>query len=182
MKKLAYIVVVVVLAGSWMAVAQLPPGPPRGRGPQAGRGMGGMRMGGAGMGRRGLAPGKWWTNSELVQQLGLTDAQVRQIESSFQDHRPQLLDLHAALAKQEATLAPLIESDRLDETQVDAQIEKVAQARAKLEVANGRMLLSIRRVLTLAQWRKLQSYGGAVPGAPGFGSPSSSAPTTEPKR
>jgi Spy/CpxP family protein refolding chaperone len=104
--------------------------------------------------------GKWWKNSELVKQLGLSDAQVQQIEKTFQERRLQLIDLQAALQKQEATLEPLVDADRPDEAQVTAQIDKVAQARANLEKAHAQMLLAIRRVLTVDQWKQLRSRDG----------------------
>jgi hypothetical protein len=40
---------------------------------------------------------------------------------------------------------------------VIAQVDRIAAARAELEKANAQMLLGIRRVLTLDQWKKLQS-------------------------
>lgn len=121
-----------------------------------GRGMGPM---GPGMGGPGMM-GKWWKNSELVRQLGLSDAQVQQIEKIFQERRLQLIDLQAALQKQEATLEPLVEADRPEEGQVTAQIDRVAQARANLEKAHAQMLLAIRRVLTVEQWKQLHSRDG----------------------
>jgi Spy/CpxP family protein refolding chaperone len=111
----------------------------------------------------GMGMGKWWNNSELVKSLGLSDAQVQQIEKVFQDHRTRLIDLRAALEKQEATLEPLVEAERPDEAQVTAQIDKVAQARANLEKSNAQMLLAIRRVLTVDQWKQLRSRGGMRP-------------------
>ena len=44
-------------------------------------------------------------------------------------------------------------------TKVLAQIDRIAQARAELEKANARMLLGLRGVLTLDQWKKLQAEG-----------------------
>ena len=144
---------IVVLALACSALAQddpqQPPTPP---GPMAGHAMGGpMHMGMGGPG------GKWWKNSQLVQKLGLSDAQVQQIEKIFQDHRLQLIDLRANLEKQETLLQPLVEADRPDDAQVSAQIDKVAQARASLEKSNALMLLGIRRVLTPDQWKALQA-------------------------
>jgi periplasmic protein CpxP/Spy len=69
----------------------------------------------------------------------------------------KLIDLSAALQKQEAIMEPLVEADRPDESQVLAQIDRVAQARAELEKANARMLLGFRGVLTQDQWKKLQA-------------------------
>lgn len=117
----------------------------------------GWGMGGSGMGMRRPGLGKWWKNPELAQELGLTDDQISQMEKIFQDHRLKLIDLKAALEKQEALLEPMVEADHPDESQVLAQIDKVAQARAELEKANARMLLGIRRVLTPEQWKKLEA-------------------------
>jgi Spy/CpxP family protein refolding chaperone len=123
------------------------------------------------MGSRG--PGKWWKDSALVSKIGVTDEQVQRIEKIFQDHRLQLIDLHAALEKQEAILEPLIGGDQPDEAQVIAQIDKVAQARANLEKSNAQMLLAIRRVLTVDQWKKLRDLPGiaSTPNGPRFGPP-----------
>jgi len=75
----------------------------------------------------------------------------------FQDSRLALIDQVAGVQKQEAMLEPLVEADSPDETQVLAQIDKVAQARAELEKTHARMLLSIRQVLSQEQWKKLKS-------------------------
>ena len=116
---------------------------------------------GPGMGLRG--PGKWWKDSALMQKIGVSDEQVQRIEKIFQDHRLQLIDLHAALERQEAILEPLIEGDQPDEARVIAQIDKVAQARANLEKSNAQMLLAIRQVLTVDQWKKLRDLRGIAP-------------------
>src|SRR5579859_721925 len=59
--------------------------------------------------------GKWWKNSELAKEIDLTYAQADQMEKIFQDTRLKLIDLHANLAKAEAMLEPLMESDSPDE-------------------------------------------------------------------
>ena len=167
MKKHVAQVVVIMLAFACIAVAQGGPGSGMGHGPQMGMpcpmegggpGMGpGMGRGGMGMGM-GMG-GKWWKNSELVKKLGLSESQVQQIEKTFQDHRMQLIDLRAALEKQELTMQPLVDAERPDEAKVTAQIDKVAQARADLEKSNAKMLLAIRRILTVEQWKQLQAQG-----------------------
>lgn len=105
----------------------------------------------------GGPPGRWWMDPMLVQKLGLTADQQKRIDTLFQQSRLKLIDLSAGVQKEEALLEPLLEADRPDESQVLAQIDRVAQARAELEKANARMLLGFRGVLTLEQWKKLQS-------------------------
>lgn len=108
----------------------------------------------------GMPMGKWWKNAEIVKELQLSDDQLQRLEKTFQDSRLHLIDLHAALQKQEAQLEPLIESDNPDESQVDAQIDRIASARAELEKTHTRMLLDVRRVLSAEQWKKLQTMPG----------------------
>jgi len=118
-------------------------------------------------------PRRWWENQEMVQRLGLTAEQQKRMEDIFQQSRIKLIDLNAALQKEEATMEPLMAADQPDETKLLAQIDKVAQARAELEKANGRMLLGMRRVLTPDQWKKLQAErpGGRGPMQRGQGGP-----------
>lgn len=161
MKRVMLLVVLVASAVLWAQDG--PPTPPPGQGP-GGQWRGTPRMqmrGGERMRMPGPAGmpggGKWWKNSEVVQNLGLSDAQVQQIEKSFQDHRLQLVDLHAALEKAEIGLEPMMQAEQPNEAQVIVQIDKIAQARAALEKSNAQMLLGVRRILTVDQWKKLQA-------------------------
>ena len=109
-------------------------------------------------GWRALGPsGTWWRNQSYITTLSLTPDQQKKMDDVFQQSRLRLIDLNAALDKEEAILEPLIKADHLDEIKTAAQVDKVADARAELEKANARMLLGIRQVLTPEQWTKLNS-------------------------
>jgi Spy/CpxP family protein refolding chaperone len=112
----------------------------------------------------GEGHGRWWDNPRVAQQVGITDDQKKKMDDIFQQHRLQLIDLKAALEKQEAIMQPLIEADQQDETKILAQIDSIAQARAELEKANARMLFGIRKVLTPDQWKKLHTMVHDGPG------------------
>jgi protein CpxP len=107
--------------------------------------------------QRGGPPGRWWDNPEMVKTLGMTGDQVKKMDDIFQQMRFKLIDLNGSLRKEEATLDPLIQADRPDDAKLLPQIDRVANARAELEKANARLLLSIRHVLTADQWKKLQA-------------------------
>jgi Spy/CpxP family protein refolding chaperone len=104
-----------------------------------------------------VAPGTWWNNPEMVTRLGLTKEQQKKMDDIFQQFRLTLIDMNAALSKEELIMDPLIAAERLDEVKILAQIDRIAQARAELEKANSRMLLAIRQSLTMEQWTKIQS-------------------------
>ena len=123
--------------------------------------------------------GRWWNNPEFAQKLGLTADQQKRMEAIFEQNRPSLMDMSAAVRKEESAMAPLLAADQPDESMVLAQIDRVAQTRAELEKANARMLLGLRRVLTPEQWKTLQAdeprnhrqHDGPPPGSEGAGNP-----------
>jgi Spy/CpxP family protein refolding chaperone len=105
----------------------------------------------------GIKPGKWWTRPEEIERLGLSADQRKNLNDILQQHRLKLIDLDAALQREEVTLEPLVSAEQPDDAKVLAQIDRVAQARAELEKANSRMLWQVRRVLTPDQWKQLQT-------------------------
>jgi periplasmic protein CpxP/Spy len=118
---------------------------------------------------RAGGPGRWWDNPNVAQQVGISDDQKKKMDDIFQQHKLQLIDLKAALEKQETILQPLIEADQPDETKILSQIDSIAQARAELEKANARMLFGIRTVLTADQWKKLRTLAQNRPQRMGGG-------------
>jgi Spy/CpxP family protein refolding chaperone len=120
--------------------------------------------------------GRWWGNPDLAQQLAITADQINRMDDILQQHRLRLVDLHAAVQKQELIMEPLVSADQPDETKLLAQIDKVAQARADLEKENARMLLDIRRVLTQDQWQKLKAVNPPRPAERQQGGPGGPPP------
>ena len=125
----------------------------------------GPGMGGPGFGMHrppmeralGLGEGRWWNNPNIIEKLKLTDDQRKAMDQILLDHRKALVDKRGALEKAELDLEPLMQDDQPNETQVLAQIDKVAQARAELEKANARFLLAIRAKLSPDQWKELKA-------------------------
>lgn len=99
--------------------------------------------------------GTWWKNPRIVERLSLTADQTRKMDDIVEQSRLQLIDLRANLEKQQVLLRPILDGNPVDTAKASAQIDKVANARADLEKANAKMLLSIRGVLTPDQWTKL---------------------------
>ena len=148
MVRLGFAIAGVLLAGSVLA---------QGPGGGMGQGFGGHRppMENA-FGAQG-AQGRFWNNPRIVEKLKLTDAQRKEFDDIFLQHREKLIDLRANLQKVELALEPLVSDSQPNETKILAQIDKVAQARAELEKANAAFLLAIRGKLTAEQWTQLQA-------------------------
>jgi len=126
--------------------------------------------------------GKWWKNSEVVQKLQLNSSQITKLDQTFLDHRLKLVDLHAEVEKQNLKLQSLLDADRIDDAQINAQAEQLLEARSRMEREFTLMTLDLRRVLSAQQWRQLQSiraqrgpdrmfFHRSVPGPGAPGSP-----------
>jgi Spy/CpxP family protein refolding chaperone len=126
--------------------------------------------------------GRWWNNPAVADRLKLTDTQRKAMDDTLQQHRETLVDLRGSLEKSELELEPMMKQDQPNESQILAQIDKVAQARAELEKANARFLLAIRSKLTPEQWKQMEADRASRPhgawsrdgqgrGGPGAGGP-----------
>lgn|ERR1019366_1402409 len=122
-----------------------PPAPPTRGGPQMHGGMMRHEM------------GKWWQDSELAKKLQLTDAQIKQLNQIFFDHRLKLIDYGAEMEKQDLKLQNLLDEDVPDTGHVSSQVDQVLVARGKLEREYTMMNLDLRKVLSVEQWRQLKS-------------------------
>jgi Spy/CpxP family protein refolding chaperone len=109
---------------------------------------------------------RWWRAPQMVEKLGLTPEQQKKMDDVFQQNRARLIDLTASLDKEEAALDPLVSAEQPDADKIRAQIGRVAAARAELEKTNADMLLGLRLLLTLEQWRRLQEEAKPHPPRP----------------
>jgi Spy/CpxP family protein refolding chaperone len=106
---------------------------------------------------------RWWRTTAMMERLHLSPEQQSKMDDVFQQSRLKLIDLTAALDKEEAILEPLVSAEEPDAEKIRAQIVRVADARAELEKANANMLLGLRLLLTPEQWRNLQSDAAQRP-------------------
>ena len=111
----------------------------------------------------------WWKDSETVTKLNLSDAQVKQLDQTFVQHKMNLIDDTAAMQKADLTLRTLLDADTPDQTQVMSAVDSVLAARGKVERETTMMLLDFRKVLTVDQWKQLRAMHPMGPGFHGHG-------------
>jgi hypothetical protein len=104
---------------------------------------------------RVLLPDQWWKDADTIRRLALTTDQQKRIDIVFQEHRATLLDRSAALEKAEAVLAGLMAAESKSDQNLLQAVDRVADLRAELEKARGRMLLGIRDQLYPRQWQQI---------------------------
>ena len=170
----------VLLAG--VCLWTIPAANALGQGRGGGGGMGGGRMGGGGGfsspdlgpgnlggigGSRGdrsdssrggsqlAPPGRWWDDKSVAKSLKLrTDQKVR-MDSIFEQNRNSLLSSYLGLQQAEGRMVELRKSPNLDETALNAQMDRVAQARAELEKSYTHLQLQLRKEMDPDQLARL---------------------------
>ena len=105
----------------------------------------------------GPVGGDWWKNSEIAQQINLSDGQKQQLQQIFSDHRSNLVTLRGNFETEEGKLRNLVNQDSPQDEQVLAQVDQVTAARGKLDREFAAITLAFRKVLSGDQWKQLQN-------------------------
>jgi Spy/CpxP family protein refolding chaperone len=101
---------------------------------------------------------------EVLESLGLSEAQRTQIERIHDEGVRTTARTEADLTVAELDLRRAVEADKPDRAAVDAAIERVASLRTSLFKARVASWIDVRAVLTPAQRSKLRTLG--PPGRP----------------
>lgn len=178
MKLSPKILFIIILATAFAAAqTTTPPSGPGAGGPGPRHHMMDMGPGGPMMG----IPGDWWRNSQIAQQLNLTDPQKQQLSQIFASHRSNLIALRGNVENEQGKLRDLLDQDQPQQDQVLAEVAQLQAARNALEKEFTVMSLGFRGVLTPDQWKTLRAsakehmHFGHHPGGPG-GEPAPPSP------
>lgn len=103
-----------------------------------------------------MPPGRWWERPMIAGKLALSPDQVKQLDSATYAFALRMVDLKAAVEKDEIDLRALSEAEPFMPGKVRDAFAALQQARVKLESERFDMLLKVREVLNPEQWAKLQ--------------------------
>ena len=124
-----------------------------------------------------VPPGRWWERPMVAAKLALSPDQVKQLDAATYAFALRMVDLKAAVEKDEIDLRALSEAEPFMPGKVRDAFAALQQARVKLESERFDMLLKVREVLNPEQWAKLQQLarerraekGGSAQPGPGAG-------------
>lgn len=103
-----------------------------------------------------LPPGRWWDDERLGARIGLSDEQRAEIRKLVYEHARRMIDLTAAVRRNELELARVVEPPGFDAAAARRAFGGLQQARRALEDQRFEMLLAVRGVLTAEQWVTIQ--------------------------
>ncbi|PYV15934.1 MAG: hypothetical protein DMG07_08715 [Acidobacteria bacterium] len=97
----------------------------------------------------------WW-EGPIVRDLGLSEAQKKQILQTVDESRDRMAELRAAVVSAENAFRDEMNANQVDTRKAEDAIEKLVAARGDLMRAISQMSLKLRQVVTPEQWQELQ--------------------------
>src|SRR5258708_18810830 len=98
-------------------------------------------------------PHPWFLDGDVVRDLSVSDAQLKQIRKTQKDFRSRMFDLRDAVNKSEGELAAIFNEDPVDQNKANDAINRLVAARGELTKAVSQMDLQLRTILTAQQWQ-----------------------------
>ena len=113
---------------------------------------------GFGMKRHHVSPLRIWRNPKMIEELGLTDEQVKGLRKADFAHREKRLQLKYKLDGLHLEMKKLFSADPLNETEVLQLAQKISDQKGNLFVRKIESRLEVRKLLTAGQLKKLKRF------------------------
>jgi len=113
---------------------------------------------GFGMKRHHMSPLGIWQNPKMIQELGLTDQQIKGLREADFAHREKRLQLKSKLDGLHLEMQKLFSADSVNEAAVLQIAQKISDQKGKLFVRKIESRLAVRKLLTEEQLKKLNRF------------------------
>jgi len=111
-----------------------------------------------GMKRHHMSPLGIWRNPKMVQELGLTDEQVKGLREADFAHREKRLQLKSKLDGLHLEMEKLFSADPVNESEILQLAKKISDLKGKLFVRKIESRLAVGKLLTADQLKKLRMF------------------------
>ena len=99
-----------------------------------------------------------WRNQKLVQDLGLSDEQINKLKDMDYTHREKQMALGSQIAALQLQMDKAFSSETVDDGTVRDLAKKIAGLRGEKYVQKMESNLSVRKILTSDQIKKMDQY------------------------
>jgi len=113
---------------------------------------------GFGMKKHHVSPLGIWQNPKMVQELGLTDEQVKGLREADFSHREKRLQLKSKLDGLHLEMEKLFSADPVNESDILQLAQKISDIKGKLFVRRIESRLAVGKLLTADQLKKLKMF------------------------
>ena len=101
--------------------------------------------------------GKWWYNQKIVQNLNLTQKEIRQLDQLYVGSHRKLIKLKNAVEREQFELDTLLGQKTVDDAKVRKQFKRLESARTDL--ANERLgfVIRVREIIGAERFQQLKT-------------------------
>lgn len=100
--------------------------------------------------------GKWWNNSEMADELKLTDSERKILEEKYTDGRRKMIDLKSEVEKERLELDIVLENQDASKSQIVERYDNLENARKKLSKERFGLLIEVREVIGAERFQSLK--------------------------
>lgn len=101
--------------------------------------------------------GKWWYNQNVVQNLNLTQKEVRQLDQLYENSHRKLIKLKNAVEREQFELDTLLGKKTVDDTKVRKQFKKLESARTDLADERLGFVIRVREIIGPDRFQQLKT-------------------------
>ena len=105
----------------------------------------------------GVPRGKWWKMPEVASKLALTQGEKEKLDTTYLQHRQQMIDLHSQVEKERLELEQLLDSSTFNAAACMDRFQKVQEAQSNLATERFRFLVQARELLGLDRFQQLKA-------------------------
>ena len=108
-------------------------------------------------GGQDIPAGKWWYNPKVVQNLNLTQSEIRQLDQLYVDSYRRLIELKNAVEREQFELDTLVSKKTVDDAKVREQFKRLESARTDLADERLRFVIGVREIIGANRFQQLKT-------------------------
>ena len=103
----------------------------------------------------GSSKWRWWQNDEIIQQLNLTQDEIKQLDDAYLASRRRMIEQKSRVEAERFELEELLGQSDFSEDAIRAQHRKLEAARSQLAAERFDFLLQTRKIIGYERFQKL---------------------------
>lgn len=101
--------------------------------------------------------GKWWYNQKVVQNLNLTQKEIRQLDKTWVESQRKLIKLKNAVEREQFELDTLLGKKTVDDDKVRKQFKRLESARTDLADERLGFIIRVREIIGAERFQQLKT-------------------------
>jgi Spy/CpxP family protein refolding chaperone len=101
--------------------------------------------------------GKWWYNQKIVQNLNLTQNEIRQLDQLYVKSHRKLIKLKNAVEREQFELDTLLGQKKVDDAKVRKQFKRLESARTELADERLGFIIRVREIIGVERFQQLKT-------------------------